>query len=95
MLCYTALIRPEGPGSFRVSFPDLPGCIAGSETWCGVVEAAKRAMEVWFVERPHIEPSPLGSLLEREDIAEQVATGGLLLPVFFQRSTAHPVRDAG
>ncbi|MBC2835655.1 type II toxin-antitoxin system HicB family antitoxin [Paragemmobacter straminiformis] len=85
MLCYTAVIRPEGPSSFGVTFPDLPGCRAGSETWAGVPEAAKQAMETWFASRPHVEPSALAALLDRDDIAESVAMGALLLPVFYAR----------
>lgn len=88
MLCYTAVIRPEGPSYFRVTFPDLPGCVAGSETWAGVPDAAKQAMELWFTANPQAEPTKLDFLLDRDDIAEMVATGALLLPVFVRRMTA-------
>lgn len=85
MLCYTAVVQPEGPTAFRVSFPDLPGCVAASETWSGISDAAKQAMRDWFQGMPHIQPSALPALMDRPDIVDAIGTGALLLPVFFDR----------
>lgn len=88
MLCYTAVVRPDGPTAFHVSFPDLPGCEAASETWNGISEAAKKAMHDWFAFMPETEPSALAALMDRPEIIDAIGTGALLLPVFIDRLRA-------
>ncbi len=81
MRYYTAIVHQDGDSAFGLTFPDLPGCFAAAETWDAVPAAATEALDLWFEDQPDVEPSSLGALRSRADIAETIANGGVLLPV--------------
>lgn len=66
-----------------MTFPDLPGCFAASDTLSGVVAASAEALALWFEEQPDAVPS------DPETID---AEGGALVLVPYIRPTQDNVR---
>lgn len=45
---FVGVVHHEGDSSFGVTFPDLPGCFAASDTMHGIVAAGVEALALWF-----------------------------------------------
>jgi predicted RNase H-like HicB family nuclease len=81
---YVAIFE-EGDGSFGVSFPDLPGCVAMGQT---ADEAWRNAVEVladWISDMGGPEavpaPKPIGAYLNHPDVRSAVSEGAALIVI--------------
>ena len=54
MLYYT--VHKDENSAYGLNFPDIPGCFVASDTWEGIAEAAREALELWFEDAREIEP---------------------------------------
>lgn len=81
MRYYTAIVHQDGDSAFGLTFPDLPGCFAAADSWDAIPAAATEALDLWFEDQPDTAPTPLDTLRKRVDVAEELAAGGVLLPV--------------
>lgn len=81
MRYFTAIVHQDGDSAYGLTFPDLPGCFAGADTWNGIPAAAAEALDLWFEDMPDIDPAPLDAIRIREDVAAELAAGGVLMLV--------------
>ncbi|MCJ8139338.1 type II toxin-antitoxin system HicB family antitoxin [Falsirhodobacter halotolerans] len=42
-----AILHKDNTSAFGLTFPDLPGCFAASDTSDGIPTAAKEALDLW------------------------------------------------
>ena len=81
MRYFTAIVHRDRDEAYGLTFPDLPGCHATAGTWDGIPAAAADALDLWFATMPDIEPTSLDAIRLREDVAAELAAGGVLMPV--------------
>lgn len=81
MRYFTAIVHQDGESAFGLTFPDLPGCFAAADDWNAIPAAATEALDLWFEDMPDVEPSSLDALRQSEGVKEELAAGGILLPV--------------
>ncbi|KEP67865.1 CopG family transcriptional regulator [Thioclava dalianensis] len=78
---YISVVHQEENSAYGLSFPDLPGCFAASDTWEGIPQAAVEALDLWFEDQPDIEPSSLEALRARQDVLDELKEGAVLMPI--------------
>lgn len=81
MRYFTALVHQDGDSAFGLTFPDLPGCFAAADNWDGISAAATEALDLWFEDMPDVVPASLDVIRQREDVAEAVGSGAVLMSV--------------
>lgn len=81
MRYFTAIVHQDGESAFGLTFPDLPGCFAAADDWNGIPAAATEALDLWFEDMPNVEPSTLDALRQSSAVKEELAAGGILLPI--------------
>lgn len=81
MRYFTAISHQDGDSAYGLTFPDLPGCFAASDTWDGIPAAAAEALDLWFEDTPDVDPAPLDAIRNREDVVSELAAGGVLMLV--------------
>lgn len=81
MRYFTAIVHHDEDSAYGLSFPDLPGAFAASDTWDGIPKAATEALDLWFEDQPDVAPSSIDDLRRRPDVAEALAAGAVLMPV--------------
>lgn len=81
MQYYTAIIHKDEGSAYGLTFPDLPGAFAAADTWDDILAAAAEALDLWFEDQPNVEPSSLEQIRQRQDVAQAIAAGAVLMPV--------------
>jgi predicted RNase H-like HicB family nuclease len=81
MRYFTAIVHQNGESAFGLTFPDLPGCFGAADDWNAIPAAATEALDLWFEDMPDVEPSSLDTLRQSDAVKEEIAAGGVLLPV--------------
>lgn len=81
MRYYMALVHHDEDGAYGLSFPDLPGAFAAADDWDQIPAAVTEALDLWFEDQPDVEASSLDDLRQRQDVAEEVSSGAVLMPV--------------
>jgi predicted RNase H-like HicB family nuclease len=81
MRYYTAIVHKDENSAYGVSFPDLPGCFAASDSWDGIPAAATEAIDLWLEDQPDTEPASLDAIRKRQDVIAELAEGAVLMPV--------------
>lgn len=81
MRYFTAIVHQDGESAFGLTFPDLPGCFAAADDWNAIPAAATEALDLWFEDMPDVQPSSLDALRKIEVVKEEMAAGGILLPI--------------
>jgi predicted RNase H-like HicB family nuclease len=61
-VAFRAVFRPDiGPGTFAVTFPDLPGCVGRGAGFVQARDHAKHVLDAWIdglVDRGEVIPTP-------------------------------------
>jgi predicted RNase H-like HicB family nuclease len=78
---YIAIVHRDENSAYGLTFPDLPGCFAAADTWDEIPTAAAEALDLWFEDQPDVEPAALDAIRSRPEVAAELATGAVLLPV--------------
>lgn len=81
MLYFTAIVHQDEGSAYGLTFPDLPGCFAASDTWDGIPAASAEALDLWFEDMPNVVPASLDAVRKRDDVAADLADGGVLMSV--------------
>lgn len=81
MRYFTAIIHQDEGSAYGLTFPDLPGCHAAADSWNDIPAAATEALDLWFEDMPDVKPAALDTLRKREDVAQAVAAGAVIMPV--------------
>jgi predicted RNase H-like HicB family nuclease len=78
---YIAIVHRDENSAYGLTFPDLPGCFAAADTWDEIPVAAAEALDLWFEDQPDVEPAALDTVRRKPEVAAELATGAVLLPV--------------
>lgn len=89
---YVAIVHQEGDSAYALSFPDLPGAFAAADDWDRVQQAATEALDLWFEDRPDVEPGPMSAIRDREDVQQEIKNGGVLIAVPYIPADTAPAR---
>jgi predicted RNase H-like HicB family nuclease len=81
MRYYTAIVHQEGDSAFGLTFPDLPGCFAASDTWEDIPLNAAEAFDLYFEDMPEAPSRPLDALRRLPEVAGALAEGATLMVV--------------
>lgn len=81
MKYYIAIVHRDENSAYGLTFPDLPGCFAAADTWDDIPAAAAEALDLWFEDQPDVEPATLDAVRRKPEVAAELATGAVLLPV--------------
>lgn len=81
MRYYTAIVHHDEGSAYGLTFPDLPGAFAAADTWEDIPKAAAEALDLWFEDQPDVAPASFDAIRKRADVAEELATGAVLMPV--------------
>lgn len=81
MKYYIAIVHRDENSAYGLTFPDLPGCFAAADTWDEIPAAAAEALDLWFEDQPDVEPAALDTARRNPEVAAELATGAVLLPV--------------
>lgn len=81
MQYFTALVHKDEGSAYGLSFPDLPGAFAAADDWNSIPKAATEALDLWFEDMPNVEPAALDDIRKRPEIAAELASGAVLMPV--------------
>lgn len=81
MRYYTAIIHKDEGSAYGLTFPDLPGAFAAADDWDAIPAATAEALDLWFEDMPDVVPASLDEIRQREDVAEELAAGAVMMPV--------------
>lgn len=78
MRYYTAAIHKDAESAFGLTFPEIPGCFAASDTWEGIPAAGREAVELWFEDNDLVAPWNTEELGRHPAMVS--ATGFVMIP---------------
>ena len=80
---YVAVIDKDPDSAYGVRFPEVPGCFSAADTFDEIVPRAIEALSLLYEDA---EPAPpQGNELQREQVADDIATGAVLMVVPYVR----------
>lgn len=88
----TAIVHKDADSAFGLTFPDLPGCFAASDTWDGIPAAAAEALDLWFQDQAEVVPASLDEVRARPEVAAEIGQGAILMPVPYIPADSTPER---
>ena len=87
---YVAVIDKDTDSAYGVRFPEVPGCFSAADTFGEIVPKAIEALSLFFEDT---EPAPVQGLESvREQVAEDIADGAVLMMVPYVRDRKRIVR---
>lgn len=86
MRYYTAIVHKDEDSAYGLTFPDLPGAFAAADDWDSIPAAATEALDLWFEDQDDVEPATLDAIRSRDDVAQELAQGAVLMPVPYIRA---------
>ena len=92
MKYFTAIVHQDTNSAYGISFPDLPGCFAASDTWEGIPLAVAEALDLWFGDQADVVPASLDEVRQRPDVCTAIKEGGVLMPVPYIPADTAPER---
>ncbi len=76
---YVAVIDKDPDSAWGIQFPEVPGCFSAADTFEEIVPNAIEALSLFFEDS---EPMPpLGLEAVREQVAENIANGAILMMI--------------
>lgn len=79
MKTYLALVHKDSDSAYGLTFPDLPGCFAATDTQDDILRAGVEALELWFEDAAPV--TPRGPEAIAAEVAEDLAQGAFLIAV--------------
>ena len=76
---YVALIDKDADSAYGVRFPDLPGCFSAADTVDEIMQNAIEALALYFEDRAAVPARGIEAV--REEVAEDLAAGAVLMPI--------------
>ena len=76
---YVAVIDKDADSAYGVRFPDLPGCFSAADTFDEIVPNAIETLALFFEDRDIVPARGIEAV--REEVAEDLATGAVLMMI--------------
>ena len=87
---YVAVIDKDPGSAYGVQFPEVPGCFSAADSFEEIVPNAIEALSLFFEDGEPVPPRGIEAV--RDEVAENIAKGALLLMVPYVRDRRRVVR---
>ena len=87
---YVAVIDKDPDSAFGVRFPEVPGCFSAADAFEDIVPSAIEALSLFFEDAEPLPPR--GIEFVREQVADDVAKGAVLMMIPYVRDRKRVVR---
>ncbi len=88
---YYVAVIDKGPGSaYGVQFPEVPGCYSAADSFDDIVRNAVEALSLFFEDNEPVPPRGIEAV--REQVAESIAEGAVLMMIPYVRDRRRVVR---
>ena len=87
---YVAVIDKDPDSAYGVRFPEVPGCFSAADTFEDIVPGAIEALSLFFEDAEPV--PPLGLERVREQVADDIAGGAVLMMIPYVRDRKRVVR---
>ncbi|MDE2792452.1 MAG: type II toxin-antitoxin system HicB family antitoxin [Paracoccaceae bacterium] len=87
---FIAIIDKDPDSAYGIRFPEVPGCFSAADTVEEIVPNAIEALSLFFEDRKLV--TPLGIEVVREQAAESLAEGAVLMMIPFVGDRRRVVR---
>ena len=81
MRSFFALVHKEPDSAYGVSFPDLPAVFSAADEEAEIIGNAVEALRLWAEDEPLPHPSPIDTILRRDDVRAELGEGAFLIRV--------------
>lgn len=79
MLYLTAIVHKETDSAYGLTFPDLPGCFAASDSLDGIPVAAAEALDLWFRDQAEVSLASSDEIRTGPEVAAELVRGAVLI----------------
>ena len=87
---YVAVIDKDPDSAYGIRFPEVPGCFSGADTFEEIVPNAIEALSLFFEDSEPVPPRGLEAV--REQVAEDIANGAVLMMIPYVHDRKRVVR---
>ena len=87
---YVAVIDKDPDSAYGVWFPEVPGCFSAADTFGEIVPNSIEALSLFFEDIEPVPPRGLESV--REQVADDIANGSVLMMIPYVRDRKRVVR---
>ena len=87
---YVAVIDKDPDSAYGIRFPEVPGCFSAADTFGEIFPNAIEALSLFFEDGEPVPPRGLEAV--REQVAEDIAGGAVLMMIPYVRDRKRIVR---
>ncbi len=87
---YVAVIDKDADSAYGVRFPEVPGCFSAADKFGEIVSNSIEALSLFFEDTDPAPPRGLESV--REEVADDIARGAVLVMIRYVRDRKRMVR---
>ena len=87
---YVAVIDKDPESAYGVRFPEVPGCYSAADSFDNIVPNAIEALSLFFEDGEPVPPHGIEAV--REQVAESIAEGAVLMMIPYVRDRKRVVR---
>ena len=87
---YVAVINKDPGSAYGVQFPEVPGCYSAADSFDDIVPNAIEALSLFFEDGEPVPPRGIEAV--REQAAESIAEGAVLMMIPYVRDRKRVVR---
>ncbi len=87
---YVAVIDKDPGSAYGVRFPEVPGCYSAADSFDDIVPNAIEALSLFFEDGAPVPPRGIEAV--REQVAESIAEGAVLMMIPYVRDRKRVVR---
>ena len=87
---YVAVIDKDPGSAYGVRFPEVPGCYSAADSFDDIVPNAIKALSLFFEDGEPVPPRGIEAV--REQVADSIAVGAVLMMIPYVRDRKRVVR---
>ena len=87
---YVAVIDKDPGSAYGIQFPEVPGCFSAADSFEEIVPNAIEALSLFFEDGEPVPPRGLEAV--RDEVAENIAAGAVLMMIPYVRDRKRVVR---
>ena len=87
---YVAVIDKDPDSAYGIQFPEVPGCFSAADSFEEIVPNAIEALSLFFEDGDPVPPRGLEAV--RDEVAENIAEGAVLMMIPYVRDRKRVVR---
>ena len=87
---YVAVIDKDPGSAYGIQFPEVPGCFSAADSFEDIVPKAIEALSLFFEDGEPVPPRGMEAV--RDEVAENIAEGAVLMMIPYVRDRKRVVR---